>query len=626
MSGGPLDLVEALVDTEQFPQFLPLASIQSVAMQDVRTEPSGKSGSTSTSSQPKGVWIRLVQLSAWLALIGYAALLLQRAQIRHRLTADEPGMQLADLMRIRDWAIDLTVMSVKVGVCFGLLGFLVAVALTEENRPPRWVARLRRLFVGVLPGAGLLVLLASIETGRLPSLASAVVPMVGYLIGTWIGQTAWHGPWALIRLVPTFALLALLPTTAIVAIGVLAVEGEPFAFEPPPVTSSEKHRLAEILTKPRRLDDGSRGLRLSEKDVNLMLTMAVAQVLSEAKGRVDLERDTVVCDLSVPASTSVPASRYVNVHIEWHVGMEDARPAIRLNQCRVGRLTVPTPILEMGMKQAQAIVANDADLQRILSAVASLRVEPEAVEAVLVSRGVVSDVLPSLLARLGRNPNVASKAREYYRHLVSKAEEMPKDERFERLVAAAFQLARSRSQQGDPVLENRAAVLTLAILLGHSRVEHLVGPVTDPELRLEARRQARGVTLRGRADWCQHFFVSAALAIVSNERLTDQAGLLKEEADSVQGGSGFSFSDLLADRAGTRFAVAATRDEQAARRIQERLADGFDLGEIFPEAADLPEGISEARLESEYGGVGGEKYEAMIAEIERRLAGCEGLR
>lgn len=595
-------------------------------MQDVEKEPVNENGSTSASPTPRRLWIRLVHVSAWLALIGYGALLWQRAQIRHRLTADEPGMQLADLMRIRDWAIDLVVMSFKTGVCFGLLGFLVAVALTEEGQSRRWYARLGRVVLGILPGLGLLLVLATTETGRLPSLTYSTVPLAGYLIGIWIGRTAWRGPWALVRLLPTFALLGLLPLTALVAIGVLAVEREPFPFDPPEVTSAEKRRLTEILTEPQHLGGGSRGLRLSENDVNLMLTMAVAQVLSDAKGRVDLQNERVVSDLSVPASLSVPPSRYVNVHIEWHVAMDNARPDVRLEQCRVGRLVIPTFLLNMAMSQARMTVARDADLKKILSAVASIRVEPESIEAVLVSRGVLSDALPSLLARLGRNPNVTSKARVYYRYIVREAKGMPKEERFERLVATAFQLARERSENEDPALENRAALLALAILLGHPKVEHLVGPVTDPESRLEAKRYAQRVALRGRTDWCKHFFVSAALALISNDRLTDQAGLFKEESDSAEGGSGFSFADLLADRAGTRFALAATRDEQAARQIQERLADGFELGEVFPEAADLPEGIPDSQLESDYGGVGGEQYEAMAAEIERRLGECEGLK
>jgi hypothetical protein len=135
-----------------------------------------------------------------------------------------------------------------------------------------------------------------------------------------------------------------------------------------------------------------------------------------------------------------------------------------------------------------------------------------------------------------------------------------------------------------------------------------------------------GVVLRGRSDWTKHFCVSAAIAVLSNKTMSDAAGLLKEELDADIGGSGFSFADLLADRAGTTFAIRATRDEAAARAIQDRLAGGFRVEEFFPPAADLPEGIPDAELQSYYGGVSGEVYRRLIEEIERRIAACAAYR
>ena len=116
--------------------------------------------------------------------------------------------------------------------------------------------------------------------------------------------------------------------------------------------------------------------------------------------------------------------------------------------------------------------------------------------------------------------------------------------------------------------------------------------------------------------------MAAAIALFSNEIVSDAAGLLKEELDSDIGGSGFSFSDLLADRAGTIFAVRATCDGSSARAMQERIIRGFKVDDFFPPAADMPEGISDAELQSRYGGVGGGNYNRLIAEIERRIAAC----
>ena len=74
------------------------------------------------------------------------------------------------------------------------------------------------------------------------------------------------------------------------------------------------------------------------------------------------------------------------------------------------------------------------------------------------------------------------------------------------------------------------------------------------------------------------------------------------------------------------FALAATRNEKAARDMQERLAANPRIDDIFPPAADLPEGISDVALEAEYGGVGGAGYAAIVERIERRLAACAALR
>jgi hypothetical protein len=199
------------------------------------------------------------------------------------------------------------------------------------------------------------------------------------------------------------------------------------------------------------------------------------------------------------------------------------------------------------------------------------------------------------------------------------------DARFGAALEGAFALARDRSFGGSAVEENRAALLALGIVLGHPRLARAVGDKLDEERDDLADRLRRRTTLRGRADWTRHFVVSAALTVVSAVAPSDAAGLLKEEMD-VDGGSGFSFADLLADRAGTTFAEVATRDEATAAAVQERLAGGFWVDEFFPAADGLPEGISDGELQSRYGGVGGPLYRRTADEVERRLATCAAYR
>ncbi len=73
------------------------------------------------------------------------------------------------------------------------------------------------------------------------------------------------------------------------------------------------------------------------------------------------------------------------------------------------------------------------------------------------------------------------------------------------------------------------------------------------------------------------------------------------------------------NEAGTRFGDLATRDEAAARALQGRIARGIAEDDLIPRDSALPEGLSVARLESEFGDVHGEGFRVVEAEIARRL-------
>jgi hypothetical protein len=80
-----------------------------------------------------------------------------------------------------------------------------------------------------------------------------------------------------------------------------------------------------------------------------------------------------------------------------------------------------------------------------------------------------------------------------------------------------------------------------------------------------------------------------------------------------RGGSGFSFNDFAANRAGTRSA--------SSHRDPTRLRTGAGLTEsdFMPDVADLAEFLSEAELHARYGGVGGAAYKRVLADIEARI-------
>ena len=123
------------------------------------------------------------------------------------------------------------------------------------------------------------------------------------------------------------------------------------------------------------------------------------------------------------------------------------------------------------------------------------------------------------------------------------------------------------------------------------------------------------IPLHGRQDSAQHFVVSAALAAWAGEWAADVIGLDKEMRDA-RSGSGFSFADLAADRAGSRFGELVAADSPRLRAVLQRpLSDG----DLAPSLAGLPEGLSVAEFERCFAVPESADYRQLITEIERRL-------
>jgi hypothetical protein len=186
---------------------------------------------------------------------------------------------------------------------------------------------------------------------------------------------------------------------------------------------------------------------------------------------------------------------------------------------------------------------------------------------------------------------------------------------------SSFAFAQDRSEKSRADQENAGALLALGIVAGHSQLGWLAGFRPDQKTRAEMGRQGRRVRLNGRRDLAQHFSVSAAIAAISSEDLSNLIGQFKEQSDAA-GGSGFSFADLLADQAGSRLGRLAVRDQTSAAEVQQAVAKKHTTKDYMPTIEGLPEGISSERLSSEYGGINGAGYRRLQQEIQNRLDQC----
>ncbi len=564
--------------------------------------------------------------SLWLARLGLLATvgwLLARGVLGQMGwdAADISGWEKTPLVHLRAIAKGLVLAGVFEACLFFIVGLLVPMALGRfpANR------FLRSVVVSII-GVGIAIGVRSVEVAGVPSGAHLVVPLLAFVLGAWIASAWRRGLRAFLWLVPQLGVLLLLLAAGAIALAWLAIESDPLPVAHIPVTPAERRQLAETLRGKRTDGEGPRRVVFTQTELNQLLAATVPRISPHSAARVQFAGDMAEVELSLPLPHRWANQAYANVRVVGNLTIADGDVTVDLESGSIGRLAIPPAILRFCAPLVAATIRGDRELGIVLNAIQSLRMEDIAIVTTIKPGAFEETVIPALARKLSGRAEVVVETRDQVRHLLAATGELPPgDARFAALIERAFGLARERSVDNDPMLENRAAILALAILLGHERVEPLVGEVTDESSRELAARDLKDVTLRNRADWTRHFFVSAAITLLSSEQTSDAVGVLKESLDAEEGKSGFSFSDLAADRAGTLFALAATGDVVRARAMQERFAKGVSVDDLFPPAADLPEGISAEDLKSQYGGVDGPGYKRVVDDIEARLAECAAL-
>lgn len=121
-------------------------------------------------------------------------------------------------------------------------------------------------------------------------------------------------------------------------------------------------------------------------------------------------------------------------------------------------------------------------------------------------------------------------------------------------------------------------------------------------------------TIHGRRDLAQHFFVSASLAASTGAVAAEAAGMAKELLDA-NGGTGFSFADLAADRAGVEFA-RRVMDNKLALPM---LAHTFSVPAFVPAVKDLPENLNAVEFAQQFSGKEDDRFQKQLHAIDQRI-------
>jgi len=184
------------------------------------------------------------------------------------------------------------------------------------------------------------------------------------------------------------------------------------------------------------------------------------------------------------------------------------------------------------------------------------------------------------------------------------------------LIKPVFELAYQRSNTNNAIAENRAAIIAINDYVNKRETDQFLSSIAA-KLGVGKRYSA---FLYKRTDLAQHFIASAALTASLNGQVSQVIGEEKELSDAIEGGSGFSFVDLAADKAGTRFGEMATSSPENARKIQKAMAAIKDYSDFMPDPRDLPEHMNEAEFKERFNSVNSPAYLEISRQIDARIA------
>jgi hypothetical protein len=404
-----------------------------------------------------------------------------------------------------------------------------------------------------------------------------------------------------------FLIIAVAVPLAAASVLYLAIDLEPTVRRAAEITPSNIERAKQVLDQndPRKLRTGSRrSITLNQQDLDVAANY-LAHFYANGGARLILNnrKAELAASLRPP---QIPVIFYFNVTAKLTGGS----PLPRLDELRVGRLVIPGLIADWLMTQTMVQLLGKEAVDAAVQTIKQVDLKQGQLNVVYEW----SSNLPETLRRAAFTVDDQERLRTYQERLtlISKA---PKDKNVSlaELLVALFELAEVRSRQGNPVAENRAAILVLALYANGKPLGTILPAAKD-----WPRPTKQTVTLDGRDDLSKHFIVSAAIAAKAGAPLSDAVGVYKEIEDS-RGGSGFSFNDIAADRAGTRLGEYAA-NPALAQKVQRQLSAGVGEKDIMPKTADLPEFMPEKEFLRRYGGVDAPPYKKMMAEIERRVA------
>ena len=357
----------------------------------------------------------------------------------------------------------------------------------------------------------------------------------------------------------------------------------------------------------RQTPDVIQTIQLDEAELNRLLNYAVEfRQVNGIAAELTPGLATLTATLAVPSN---PFGRYLNLTAE----VAEGAGGIRIQSLQLGSLPLPGALADGIARLAHRWLRRDGTYASLANAFSQVNFGEN--QATLDYRWH-----PELLTQLERKSAELLIAPEHQARMLAYAERLdallkphPHGSTVPLVSVIAPLFVHAQGSDGDVAEENRAALTALAAYLSGISLPRLL----ESDSKSIRRAPRVLLSLHGRRDFAEHFMISAALSVNGGSRLANAIGLIKEEEDASKG-SGFSFTDLAANRAGVRLGERATGE--AAAQVQQRLASVRTDADLLPDFRDLPEFMPQAEFDRRFGPIGSPRYLKVIERIDARLA------
>ena len=386
-----------------------------------------------------------------------------------------------------------------------------------------------------------------------------------------------------------------------------------------PQSLSDTKRLLKQINYQLKLPGGNKQIKVPFDALNALFSLA-SDILNQLSARYNELGDLLLISVSIQLPNNI-AGKYVNITLQLghdYFDTETSRTAIgKLDFSNVALVNTISTIISM-ITDKTVLPNNEALISNVIIQNRSINIilQPQLNTAKLLShfKKAGKDVATTIFS-----DHDFVDVQTYYDHLVTSTRYLDNINipvSLYELLKIVMSLAEKRSDDSNAKNQNTSALIALALFAGDYNLKTTLNGFLNITLNSNVKINS---VLSNREDLMLHFIYSSMIQILSNEGITFSIGEIKEVSDSRKGGSGFSFVDIAADKAGIKFADEATKSNSSALKLQQRITMSTREEDIFPATFALSENISADQFKVLYANRQSRDYKAIISEIDRRI-------